>query len=85
MTAVLRKHIVWQLVFVTFCSGRGMSGTGKLRHDSVYAATSVAATHSAATDVIIYKLTEITINTPLQARILDRVIGGGIILCGDVV
>jgi hypothetical protein len=51
----------------------------------VHAPTNVAAIHLAAIDFIIYKFTEITITTPPLARILDRLIGGGIILCGDVV
>ena len=40
------------------------------------------ATSVAATDFITYNFTEITITTPLLTRILDRLIGGGIILCG---
>jgi hypothetical protein len=31
----------------------------------------------------IYNFTEITITTPSLTRILDRLIGGGISLCGD--
>ena len=54
--------------------------SGKVR-----AATNVAATCLAATDFITYNFTEITITTPPLTRILDRLIGGGIILCGDVV
>jgi hypothetical protein len=34
---------------------------------------------------VLYNFTEITITTPPLTRILDRLIGGGIILCGDVV
>jgi hypothetical protein len=34
-------------------------------------------------DFITYNFTEITITTPPLTRILDRLIGGGISLCGD--
>jgi hypothetical protein len=51
----------------------------------VGAATNVAATRLVTTDFITYNFTEITITTPPLTRILDRLIGGGIILCGDVV
>jgi hypothetical protein len=44
-----------------------------------------AATNVAATDFTTYNFTDITIATPPLTRILDRLIGGGIILCGDVV
>ena len=51
----------------------------------VRAATNVTATRLAATDFITYNFTEITITTPPLTRILDHLIRGGIILCGDVV
>jgi hypothetical protein len=60
------------------CRETGISG-------KVRAATNVAATRLAATDFITYNFTKITITTPPLTRILDRLFGGGIILCGDVV
>jgi hypothetical protein len=50
-----------------------------------FSGTVRAATNVAATDFITYNFTEITITTPPLTRILDRLTGGGIILCGDVV
>ncbi len=48
--------------------------SGKVR-----TATSITATHLAAT----INFTEITVTTTQLTRILDRLIGGGISLCGD--
>jgi hypothetical protein len=44
-----------------------------------------AATNVAAIDFITYNFTKITITTPPLTRILDRLIRGSIIFCGDVV
>lgn len=33
--------------------------------------------------LLYYNFTEITITTPPLTKILDRLIGGGIVLCGD--
>jgi hypothetical protein len=41
--------------------------------------------HTFSSHRFYYNFTEITITTPSLTRILDRLIRGGIILCGDVV
>jgi hypothetical protein len=57
----------------TLCSGRRMSAHGNFP-------AGYAWPH-----ILLYYFTEITITTPPLTRILNRLIGGGIILCGDVV
>jgi hypothetical protein len=59
--------------------------SGKVRAARNVAATSSAATRSTAVDFTTYNFTEITITTPLMTRIVNRLFGGGIILCGNVV
>jgi hypothetical protein len=58
-----------------------MSGSGTFRQSAF--SHKVTATHLAATDF--YNLTEITTTIPPLTRTHDRLIGGGISSCGDVV
>jgi hypothetical protein len=62
---------------------RGSDDIGKRNFPARYAQHKVRATRLAATDFYIF--TEITMTTPPLTRVLDRLIGGGIILCDDVV
>ena len=58
-----------------------MSGGGIFRQGTH--SHKVTATRLAARDF--YNFTEITMTTPPLTRIIDRLIGGGIILCDDIV
>jgi hypothetical protein len=64
-----------------FCPARRMSEAGFPGRSATR--SHKRRSHTFSSHRFYYNFTEITITTPPLTRILDRLIGGGINLCGD--
>lgn len=79
------KAIRQQVALVEAGGVRGSDDVGKWKFPERSSHSHKCHSHTVSSHKCYYSLNEFTITTPLLTRILNRLNGRGIILCGDVV